>query len=159
MTLYTKGGSYPAPLSFRIRLSDGRSRTDPASFTAEGIADAGYIAAPPQPDHDPETQRLTWDGAAWGIEDIPVPDPVYRALTKLEAMTLFRHVTGMDDAGELTMREDPAIKLLWMKWETDVPQSIHRDNPVVEHFLSGLIAAGYADVEHKAAMLDGWPTA
>jgi len=27
------------------------------------------------PEYDPETQYLLWDGAAWGIKDIVVPDP------------------------------------------------------------------------------------
>ena len=35
------GSSVPAPLPHRIILADGRSRTDPATFTAPEIADAG----------------------------------------------------------------------------------------------------------------------
>lgn len=56
MTLYTKSNSYPAPLPFRITLSDGTTRTDPTSFTAEEIADAGYTVAPDMPE-----DGMLWD--------------------------------------------------------------------------------------------------
>lgn len=155
---YTRDGSYPAPLPFRIRLKDGRTRTDPTSFTLEEIADAGYIPAPEEPQYDPATQRINWDGSDWIVSDLPPVVISYMTLNKLEAIELFRSVTGKGDIEELAMRKDPALELLWMKWETDVPQSIHRDNPVVGVFLDGLIAAGHATAEHKAAMLDAWPT-
>jgi hypothetical protein len=87
----------------------------------------------------------------------PLAEPTYQSLNKLEAMALFRAVTGKGDAEELAMRKDPALELLWMKWQTDVPQSIHRDNPVVGVFLDGLIATGHATEEHKVAMLAAWP--
>lgn len=66
--LYTKNGSYPAAIPFRIKLSDGRTRTDPTSFTPEEIADAGYIAV-----DDPPTvtgiQVLEWSGTEWIVRD------------------------------------------------------------------------------------------
>lgn len=74
--LYTKSGSYPAPIPHRIRLSDGMTRTDPAQFTAEDIADAGYTLAPPAPDYDADTQRLDWDGAVWHVTDILLDEGV-----------------------------------------------------------------------------------
>ncbi|CRL09756.1 hypothetical protein NIT7321_00590 [Phaeobacter italicus] len=159
MKLYSLNGGYPVPLPDRI-LVDGVIRTDPTSFTAEEIEAVGLVVAPDQPEFDPQSEQLIWDGSAWSVEPMPVRDPVvvYASLNKLEAMALFRQVTGTDDAGELAMRKDPALELLWMKWETDVPQSIHRDNPVVGQFLSGLIAAGHATDEQKAAMLAAWPT-
>ncbi|ATF17963.1 hypothetical protein [Phaeobacter gallaeciensis] len=154
--LYSLNGARPALPPAKLRLPNGRWRTAP--YTEADLAAAGYELEPAKPAYEPATERLDWQDGNWTVEPLPPRDPVYRSLTKLEAMTLFRQITGMDDAGELAMREDPAIKLLWMKWETDVPQSIHRDNPVVEHFLSGLIAADYATAEHKAAMLAAWPT-
>lgn len=65
MPYYSHHGAPPAPLPFRIHLSDGRSRTDPATFTPEDLADAGYVEAPPQPQHDPATHRLEWTGDDW----------------------------------------------------------------------------------------------
>ncbi|MDE4302843.1 DUF4376 domain-containing protein [Phaeobacter gallaeciensis] len=64
--LYTKGGSTPVTLPFRIKLSDGRSRTDPASFTAEEIADAGYVAVSPRPAPGPD-QFVSWGGSDWVV--------------------------------------------------------------------------------------------
>lgn len=74
MALYVKGSAYPASLPFRIRLSDGRTRTDPSTFTAAEIADAGYTAAPSKPAYDPATQSLGWDGTGWTVEAIPLAD-------------------------------------------------------------------------------------
>ncbi|AUQ54502.1 hypothetical protein [Phaeobacter inhibens] len=155
MSQYTLNGARPASLPQKLRLPNGRWRTAP--YTEADLTAAGYAPAPAKPAYDPATERLDWQNGRWTVEPLPPRDPVYRPLTKLEAMTLFRHITGMDDAGELAMREDPAIKLLWMKWETDVPQSIRREHAVVGIFLDGLIAADYATAEHKAAMLAAWP--
>jgi hypothetical protein len=71
--LYTINGSYPALLPFRITLADGRTRTDPATFTPEEIAEAGYVVAPEQPAYDPATHQLGWDGAAWTVDPLPSP--------------------------------------------------------------------------------------
>jgi hypothetical protein len=66
--IYSKNGSYPAPIPFRIKLSDGRTRTDPTSFTEEEIADAGYIEVV-----DPPTitgiQVLEWSGTEWIVRN------------------------------------------------------------------------------------------
>lgn len=66
--LYSKNGSYPAPIPFRIKLSDGRTRTDPTSFTTEEIADAGYIEV-----DDPPTvtniEILKWTGTDWLVRN------------------------------------------------------------------------------------------
>jgi hypothetical protein len=69
MTLYTKNGSYPNNLPFRIKLSNGLTRTDPTSFTPEEIADAGYIVVEDPPASIPDTQILEWSGTAWNVRD------------------------------------------------------------------------------------------
>lgn len=70
MTLYTKNGSYPQPIPFRIRLSNGLTRTDPTSFTPEEIADAGYTAVPDMPVPN-SVQKVFWDSqtSQWILED------------------------------------------------------------------------------------------
>ena len=73
MPLYTRAGSVPAPLPHRIILADGRSRTDPATFTAPEIADAGYVAAPAKPSFDPDAEYLDWTGSDWAVESLPPP--------------------------------------------------------------------------------------
>lgn len=67
--LYSKNGSYPNHLPFRIKLSNGLTRTDPSSFTPEEIADAGYIAVDDPPASIPDSQILEWSGTAWNIRD------------------------------------------------------------------------------------------
>lgn len=71
MTLYSYKGSYPQSLPFRIRLSDGRTRTDPTSFTAEEIADAGYTPVADKPTYDENLQFLNWNSTnlSWVIID------------------------------------------------------------------------------------------
>jgi hypothetical protein len=49
----------PAPLPFRIRLSNGFTRTDPSSFTAAEIADAGYTLVA-EPAYNGATEKLLW---------------------------------------------------------------------------------------------------
>ncbi|WP_139792728.1 hypothetical protein [Pseudophaeobacter leonis] len=68
MTLFTKGGAKPAPMPFRIRLSDGRCRTNPTSFTPEEIADAGFVAVDPKPDPG-VNQFVTWGDGDWVLHD------------------------------------------------------------------------------------------
>lgn len=83
MTLYTLNGSYPAPLPFRIRLvSNGLTRTDPSTFTADEILDAGYTSAPDPPSYNPATQQLGWTGAEWTVS--PIPKPVYTRISKYD---------------------------------------------------------------------------
>ncbi len=66
--LYSHGGSYPAPIPFRIKLSDGRTRTDPSTFTDDEIADAGYVMVPAPPPYGSD-QMLEWDSesVAWVV--------------------------------------------------------------------------------------------
>lgn len=71
--LYTRNGSYPAGLPEAIELSSGFIRTDPSSFTADEIADAGYVETPEQPEYDPLTEQLVWDGEAWAVTALPPP--------------------------------------------------------------------------------------
>lgn len=70
MTLYTKNGSYPQSLPYRIRLSNGLTRTEPESFTEEEIADAGYVAVPDMPVPN-SVQVVEWDSKnlVWNLRD------------------------------------------------------------------------------------------
>ena len=66
MKLYSYRSQYPKPLPFRILLSDGRSRTDPSTFTAEEIADAEYVEAPVAPTYE-YPNKLEWAGNDWVV--------------------------------------------------------------------------------------------
>ena len=75
--LYSIRQQRPAPLPFRIRLSNGFTRTEPASFTAEEILDAGYVAYT-EPAYDAATEQLLWVDGAYVIEALPPPIPTPR---------------------------------------------------------------------------------
>ena len=76
--LYSIHNQRPAPLPFRIRLSNGFTRTEPASFTAEEIADAGYAGPYTEPAYDAATEQLLWVDGAYVIEALPPPIPTPR---------------------------------------------------------------------------------
>ena len=106
MTIYTLNGSVPGPIPFRIRLSTGGTRTDPTSFTAAEIADAGYVEAPEPPEYDPTTQRPPeWDGEHWTIADIPLSEC---KATKLDAIRALRwdKQNGGTTVNGITIRTD-----------------------------------------------------
>lgn len=70
--MYTKNNSIPVNfLPWRIRLSDGSTRTDPSTFTDEMIADAGYVEAPAKPE-EVEGKIIVWSSGEWVYEDAPV---------------------------------------------------------------------------------------
>lgn len=75
MTLYTKNGSYPQPIPYRIRLSNGLTRTDPSTFTEEEIADAGYTSVPYMPVPN-SVQKVSWNAQLlqWVLEDKTLED-------------------------------------------------------------------------------------
>lgn len=69
--LYSHKGNYPSELPNRIRLSNGKTRTDKNSFTDEEIADAGYVLAPIiDLAYDKSQKKLAWDGQNWTTEDL-----------------------------------------------------------------------------------------
>lgn len=63
---YSYKGAYPTQLPNRIVLSDGSTRTDKTTFTAEEIADAGWVevSAPPAAQHP---NKLEWNGSQWVV--------------------------------------------------------------------------------------------
>lgn len=74
MTYYSFQGRFPEKLPHRIKLSNGTTRTDSSTFTAEEIQDAGGIEVedPPSVQHP---NRLGWDSEnmKWLIKE---PDVV-----------------------------------------------------------------------------------
>lgn len=72
-TLYTKNRSNPTRPPWRIRLSDGSTRTDPSTFTDEMITDAGYTVAPDKPE-EVDGQYIAWNGIGWYYEDNPIEE-------------------------------------------------------------------------------------
>lgn len=83
--LYSYKNRYPLPLPFRIKLSNGRTRTDPSTFTAEEIADAGYVAVSDPPQIDELYQSLSWGDIDWVINEVTETEHKTRKKEKLKA--------------------------------------------------------------------------
>jgi hypothetical protein len=75
--LYSFRQQRPAPLPFRIRLSNGFTRYAHQPPTAEEILDAGYFAYT-EPAYDAATEQLLWRDGAYVIEALPPPIPTPR---------------------------------------------------------------------------------
>lgn len=69
--LYSRDGAYPAPLPYRIRVSDGsagyRTRTDPVQWTPQELTAWGFVAVSAPPSYSEATQSLTWTGSAFAV--------------------------------------------------------------------------------------------
>lgn len=76
--LYSYKGNYPEQLPNRIRLSNGLTVTDPSTFSAEQLADAGYVLVA-----DPpvllQNQTLSWTGTSWAVETVTSQDSTAQA--------------------------------------------------------------------------------
>ena len=66
MALYSFKGAYPTQLPNRTKLRDGFTKTARSTFTAEDIAEAGWIAVedPPIADYP---NKLEWNNSAWAV--------------------------------------------------------------------------------------------
>ena len=81
----------------------------------------------------------------------------HQPLNKIEVIELLRTVSGMTDAEELTFRKDPNLELFWLKWNNDVPQTIHQDHPLTSGVLDAVVAAGHITADDKTNILASWP--
>lgn len=65
--LYSFNGNYPQPIGNRIRLSNGKTRTDSSTFTEDELSDAGYQLAPDIPSKPDNVTfcKLEWNGTDW----------------------------------------------------------------------------------------------
>lgn len=65
--MYSFNNQYPVfVLPDRIRLSNGRTRTDRSTFTAEEILDAGWIEVS-DPPVAAASEVVEWDGSGWYV--------------------------------------------------------------------------------------------
>lgn len=136
--LYTRNGSWPVPLPASITLSSGFIRTDPTSFTADEIADAGYVAAPAPPEYDPATEQLGWDGSAWSVTSLPpAPFPTLKR-KELRSALVSIDIFAADVTAKISEIADPtAREYALIDWEDT--QDYERDHPLVD-----TLAVGFA---------------
>lgn len=163
MTLYSYQGATPAPLPHRIILPDGQSRTDPATFTTDELAAAGYIAAPPLPTYDPATQAAPiWHDGMWVVRDLTPdeiaalqpPPPAPRPLTRLQFVALVQQAGGMTDEQLVAATDDPVLRALWIK--LDLATAVELTDPATTAGLQAMQALGH--LPDAQAVIDAWPT-
>jgi hypothetical protein len=75
--LYSYQGQEPQELPERIRLSDGRSRTDSSTFTEEEIANAGFTGPYERPEYNSEIETQEWNSESEHWITTPIPDEVF----------------------------------------------------------------------------------
>jgi len=78
--LYSYNNQYPQVLPHRIRLSSGLTRTDSSTFTAEELADAGYVLVDSSPLFEDTTHKLVWNSGSWEV--VSLTDEEIAANTK-----------------------------------------------------------------------------
>ena len=71
--LYSLDGGKPIPLPNRIRLSNGFTKTDVTTFTADELTAAGYEGPFNIEEYDPERYVPEWDSEtkSWSMTDHP----------------------------------------------------------------------------------------
>ena len=146
MTLYSKDNSYPAPLPQRIRLADGSTRTDPATFTAEEIAAAGYVAAPPAPKYDPLTEQLSWIQNQWVIEPLEI---LSKRWPDAEAFVAEFTLPEMAAIGLSTDPTIAALRFLLSSWRSQVIS----DDPRVQAGMDALVQTGVLTEDRRVEIL------
>lgn len=66
-SLYSFNGAWPTALPFRVKLSDGTTRTDPATFTQAELEVWGYTGPFTPPTFDNLTEVLEWSGSEYSV--------------------------------------------------------------------------------------------
>ena len=75
--LYSYQGKEPQELPERIRLSDGRTRTDSSSFTVEEIGDAGFTGPYERPEFNSEIETQSWNSESKQWITTSIPEEVF----------------------------------------------------------------------------------
>ena len=75
--LYSYQGKEPQELPERIRLSDGRTRTDSSTFTEEEIADAGFTRPYERPEYNSEIEIQYWKSESKEWTTTPIPEEIF----------------------------------------------------------------------------------
>jgi hypothetical protein len=113
--LYSYKNQYPKPLPFRIVLPDGRTRTDPSTFTEQEILQAGYVLAPNPPICNSLYQTLYWGSTDWVIDEISVED--HREKRKLELKDLRYRQETSHPTIDTTRESQAMINGIWSAFQ------------------------------------------
>lgn len=124
--LYSLNGNYPQPLPFRIRLSDGSTRTEPSTFTPEDILSAGYIQVEDEP-IPTENQIVSWSPAtvSWIVRD-KTPEELQAELTSAKNERLLY----------ITQCRDNDFNSLTTNWDNDTWDARETDSTRIANVLT-----------------------
>lgn len=124
--LYSLNGNYPQPLPFRIRLSDGSTRTEPSTFTTEDILSAGYIQVEDEP-IPTENQIVSWSPLtlSWIVRD-KTPEELQAELTSAKNERL----------SYITQCRDNDFNLLTTIWNNDTWDAREKDSTRIANVLT-----------------------
>lgn len=151
---YSYNGAIPAPLPKQIR-HDGRLRTGLDKCSPELLAEMGFLPEPSLPAHDPEIERLIWDGGTWQVQLIPVPEPLPEPLSVLDFELHVQVSAGLSDAAIVAMLDDPDLKLVWHRLGR--VSEVNRDHPLIQGGLDALVATNHLTAPQRADVVADWP--
>jgi len=123
--LYSYKGQEPQELPKRIRLSDGRSRTDSSTFTEEELANAGFTGPYDYPEYDENYhESVSWNSELKQWDIIPLPEKFFwdRLKNRRDNLLFQSDWTQLPDA-PITSEE----KAAWAKYRQelrDIPSKI-----------------------------------
>ena len=78
--LYSMSNRHPlhwSELPNRIRLSNGKTRTDKDTFTEDELKDAGYVFTDLMPNYNDEIYVCNWNGTEWILTEVGFPNDHY----------------------------------------------------------------------------------
>lgn len=142
--LYSFKGAYPQPLPFRIRLSDGRVRTDPTTFSEIEILDAGYVLVPDMPTVSPN-QAVSWSAlGSWEVRDKTeeelyqefmnmVPNKITLRQAKLALLQ-----SGLLDSVNSIINSMEGVEGQAARIEWDYAKDVERNSPLVNNLAIAL---------------------
>ena len=130
--LYSKNGNYPEVLPFRIRLSDGRTRTDPSTFTESELSEAGYVSVQDEPIPS-STQVVEWDSEniQWIVRD-KTPQEIENELNSAKDSRM----------QYITSNRDSTLKMLTCEWNNDQWDARETDSTRIANVLTMIEQAG-----------------
>ena len=124
--LYSKNGNYPEVLPFRIRMPDGRTRTDPSTFTESELSEAGYVSVPDEPIPS-STQVVEWnsENIQWIVRD-KTPQEIENELNSAKKSRM----------NYITSSRDSELRQLSCMWNNDQWDARETDSTRIANVLT-----------------------
>lgn len=127
-SLYSFNGAWPTALPFRVKLSDGTTRTDPATFAQAELEAWGYTGPFTPPVYDRFSEVLEWTGAAYSVRDMTLEER--QAVLEeqwSEVRTQRNQLLQQSDWTQLA--DTPADKAAWADYRQQLRDITQQDDP------------------------------